>query len=356
MPHVLAFSGPSDSGKTTFVSRIVSSLTERGLRVGLVKHHGHGGKPVNPPGKDSHTYLQAGAEAVVVTGAGEAAVFMAQPGDPGPRTAAAWLPEVDLVLAEGFKTRPGFKIELVSPGGEPRLTDDPLVLARAGRQADRPAGDDRRWLDVDDPDAAAQVVIDLFLPPDRLGPAPDRETCFALWSRYAMLPNIMIHSQVVTAVACRLAAALVRAGQTIDLPLVESGALLHDISKTECLQEPCAHGERGRDLALALGYPGVAEVIDDHIDPAQAERKHGLASPSVVVNYADKRVVHNLVVTMEERARDLVDRYGRTDQRKAWLNEIIAYGNDLERRLFDLVVDLEPGDLIAVNDDFKGVN
>ncbi len=355
MAHVLAFSGPSGSGKTTLLTRIASILARSGVRVGVVKHHGHGGRPINPPGKDSHAYIEAGALAVTVTGPGEAATFHAQPGDPGPQVAAAAMTGLDLVLAEGFKSRSGWKVEVVPPGGKPQLTGDPLLLALAGRAADRPPDSPVRWLDIDDPQAAAEFVRANFNPPDRLGPVPDRETCFGLMARYAMLPNILVHSLVVAETAMRLGAALVRAGRDLDLPMVEAGGLTHDIAKTECLIEKCPHSERGFQIMLALGYPGLAKVIRDHIDPAEAIRKRGLISPSLVVNYADKRVLHAKVVPAAERAADLIERYGDTPERKAWLTGIVEYAIELEKQLFDQMVDLAPEDLNRINDMFAGV-
>lgn len=360
MPDPLIFSGFSDSGKTTFVSRVVSILARRGRRVGVIKHHGHrGGEAIHPHGRDTHRHLEAGAVTSIVSGAGEAAIFPAQPGDPGPLALAASMKNMDLVLAEGFKYRRGWKIEVLGPGREPALTDDPLLLAVAGREDDRRRMQDQglqiRWLDVDDPATTADFITACFCPPDRLGPVPDRETCFGYWARYTMFPNIMIHSMVVTEGAKHIAAGLVRGGRTLDLPVVEAGALLHDIAKTECLVEDCPHGERGHDVLVAMGYPGVAKVVQDHIDPRQAEERQGLISPSVVVNYADKRVLHDRLVSQADRAEDLIVRYGTTDLRRARLAEIIAYGTDLERRLFDNMVDLRPGDLARVNEQFARI-
>jgi len=55
--------GPSDSGKTTLVERIVPALAERG-RVATVKSIHHDAK-VDKKGKDTHRHREAGAERVV---------------------------------------------------------------------------------------------------------------------------------------------------------------------------------------------------------------------------------------------------------------------------------------------------
>lgn len=38
---VITVTGWSNSGKTTFVTRVVGLLTDMGVRVGVIKHHGH---------------------------------------------------------------------------------------------------------------------------------------------------------------------------------------------------------------------------------------------------------------------------------------------------------------------------
>lgn len=355
MPPLLAISGFADSGKTTLVAKLTAELTGRGYRIGVVKHHGHRdpakppdpSKSINPPTKDSAKHLAAGAVAVAVCEPGQSAVYRLQPGDPGPLRAAADLGPVDLVLAEGYKRWPGWKLEVVAPEREPALGGDPYLLGSVGVR--NPGG--VRFFDRDDIRGLTELLINCFLVPDRIGPAPDREECSALWARYEMLPNIMVHSLVVAEVARRLAGSLVRAGHDLDLPLVESGALLHDIAKTECLGRKCDHARRGFEILTGLGLPGPARVLADHIDPERARTGNGLVSPSVVVNYADKRVLHDRVVTFEERGRDLLERYGIAPEHRARLKKMIDYNTGLEAELF-AKMDLDPEDLAEVNDLF----
>ena len=355
MPSILAFSGFSQSGKTTLLSKVVGLLNARGHRIGVVKHHGHGARggedSLNPRGKDSQILLEAGARAVVLSMAGQEAVYSLRAGDQGPRAAAASLPPVDLVLAEGFKGWPGFKLEITAPGKEPGLRRDPFLLGVVSPPADRPAG--VRWFDRDDAESVAGLVVDCFLPPDRPGRAPDREECLGLWARYEMLPNIMLHSLMVAQAACFVAAALVRSGRALDLPLTEAGALLHDIAKTECLGRRCDHAERGRETLEGLGLPGLGRIVADHIDPARVMERRGVFSPSAVVNYADKRVRHDRVTALAERIEDLVERYGVEPEHKERIRLMGQRSRELEEALFK-GLDIGPHDLFEINRLFAG--
>ena len=352
MPPILAFSGFSASGKTTLVSRVVEILSGEGLRLGVVKHHGHP-RDEGEPAKDTDRHLAAGA-VVALSGPGQGMTYWPQPGDPNPLVAAARLgDQVDLVLVEGFKGWAGFKIEVFGPKQGPRLVDDPLLIALAGPADDKDKAGQIAFFDRDDAEAVARLVRDCLAPPQRLSPVPDRETCFGLMARFAMPPNILVHSLMVAEAARRLAAALIRAGRRLDLPLTEAGGLLHDIAKAECLERRCDHATRGQKILLSLGYPHLAEVVAGHIDPRPALNRGGLVSPMVAINYTDKRVLHDRVVSLEERINDLMTRYGTTPQRSARMDEMAQESRRMEIGLFKLI-DLEPADLEAINPLFAG--
>lgn len=55
---VITVTGWSNSGKTTFATRVVDLLSDMGIRVGVIKHHGHKTGGVDVEGKDSWKYAQ----------------------------------------------------------------------------------------------------------------------------------------------------------------------------------------------------------------------------------------------------------------------------------------------------------
>ena len=138
---------------------------------------------------------------------------------------------------------------------------------------------------------------------------PTREECFELIRRYGMLPHIVRHSELVTRVALLIARKLEDCGCHLNLALVEAGALLHDITKTECLETKENHAETGGELIASLGYPAVANIIRQHIclDPGSSDPE--AITEAEVVNYADKRVKHEEVVDIDERFQDVWERY-----------------------------------------------
>ncbi|MEK7468617.1 MAG: molybdopterin-guanine dinucleotide biosynthesis protein B [Planctomycetota bacterium] len=100
---LIAFNGPSDSGKTWMIERLVRLWTSRGLRVGVVKHCSKGYQ-LDREGKDSSRFWEGGAAAVAVVGPGEWAVRRREPeADPARVAQEAFPTGIDVAIVEGFR-------------------------------------------------------------------------------------------------------------------------------------------------------------------------------------------------------------------------------------------------------------
>ncbi|PLY06617.1 MAG: molybdopterin-guanine dinucleotide biosynthesis protein B [Arcobacter sp.] len=64
---VVAFSGPSNSGKTTLVAKVSNILQDNGQKVCIVKHDPKDKARFDKPGKDSDKFSQTGADVAVVS-------------------------------------------------------------------------------------------------------------------------------------------------------------------------------------------------------------------------------------------------------------------------------------------------
>ncbi|HEY5998141.1 MAG TPA: HD domain-containing protein [bacterium] len=147
-------------------------------------------------------------------------------------------------------------------------------------------------------------------PPRIRGTSPSASTCRRLLAAHAVPEHIQRHSRQVARVARQIGAALRERGEPIDLALVEAAALLHDIAKAPCLESRLDHAAEGGRVLRELGLPAVAAVVERHVhlgpsDPA------GPVTAAELVNYADKRVLYEDVVSLAARFRDLIVRYGR---------------------------------------------
>ncbi|MEW6388573.1 MAG: HD domain-containing protein [Thermodesulfobacteriota bacterium] len=183
-------------------------------------------------------------------------------------------------------------------------------------------------------------------------PFPSRPECLALMAEYGMLPHIREHSFLVAAVALHLGRALVETGFDLHLDLLEAGALLHDLGKTPCLGTSQNHAEWGAALLLARDYPEVARIVKEHVALAENHADPRSLREVELVNYADKRVLHTRVVTLQERFADLKVRYGRGPEALARLSALEVKAQALEARIFQPLA-LTPADLLYLNHSWR---
>ncbi len=140
---------------------------------------------------------------------------------------------------------------------------------------------------------------------------PSMEQTIAIIREKAMPHHILCHSMMVRRVAVCIAHALIEAGKSLDIHLIDSAFLLHDICKMDSLQSGGDHALMGQHLMEDLGYHEVGEIIGQHV-----VLKELSLNEAMVVNYADKTVMHDKVVTLHERFVDLMERYGKDDRKR----------------------------------------
>lgn len=105
---VLQIVGYQNSGKTTLLTKAIKTLSQSGLRVGTIKHHGHGEGEAPlalDAEKDTAKYRQAGSTVTAVEGAG---ILQIQACNANGWTLDDMLSfyqqlPIDIILVEGFK-------------------------------------------------------------------------------------------------------------------------------------------------------------------------------------------------------------------------------------------------------------
>ena len=146
------------------------------------------------------------------------------------------------------------------------------------------------------------------------GTSPSSVTCRRLLATHDVPTHIRRHSAQVARVARGIAEALHGQGEAVDVGLIEAAALLHDIAKAPCLESHLDHAAEGGRVLRELGLDAVAAIVERHVHLGDWNPR-GPVTGAEVVNYADKRVLYVQVVSLPERFRDLIVRYGkgRTD-------------------------------------------
>ncbi|MBI4962881.1 MAG: HD domain-containing protein [Desulfomonile tiedjei] len=172
---------------------------------------------------------------------------------------------------------------------------------------------------------------------------PTARDCHDLLAKYNTPAHIVLHCRRVWEVGRVLGEGLLRQEYPVDMALLQASCLLHDIGKyPSILDRSKFHDIRGEQILEQEGFPDVANIVGQHVilrskrgDPIREEH---------VVFYADKRVVHDEVVSLEDRFVYLFETYAKTPEAVDMLTLMKDDTVKLEREIF-LLLDFGPDDL-----------
>jgi len=170
---------------------------------------------------------------------------------------------------------------------------------------------------------------------------PSENECLEIMKACNMFPNIIAHSIQVKNVATTIANSL-KPDIPINKELVIAGALLHDIAKTKSIIEKSyRHDLMGSAMLREMGLNDEAFICETHVIMKNFSADGPLLETEIV-HYADKRVKHDIVVSLDERIRDLIERYGNTDERRQSIEKDRLFIEKLEKKICaHMKVDME---------------
>ncbi len=172
---------------------------------------------------------------------------------------------------------------------------------------------------------------------------PSRQKCLKIIRKTGMPEHIVHHSEMVSNVAGFLAGKLQRTNPDINICLTAAAALLHDITKYESISTGELHSETGRVLIESLGFPEVADIVRQHVILDQYTES-GPVTEVEIVNYSDKRTLHDQIVSLDIRLAYIWKRYGTNDNFSGRINYLWKKTKILEKKIF-ACLDFTPGEL-----------
>jgi len=194
---------------------------------------------------------------------------------------------------------------------------------------------------------------------------PTRKECQAIIEEHHVPPHIVKHSMAVAKLAVFLAQRLTEKGITVDVNLVDRACLLHDIvricdfkeldysrfeqpvtaedkakwQQSRAKYEGIPHEYAAYDI-LKDKFPALALTIKKHryIAVLDEEEKPNTWEEKLVY-YADKRVMHDKIVSLEERLTEAHKRnvffYDTEAQSKIITAKVDPLIYRLEKEIFD---------------------
>lgn len=131
MIPILCLVGASDSGKTTFLEKLIPELSRRGYRIGTVKHDAHGFE-MDREGKDTWKHRKAGAHTVAISSPTQIASIRTQDREMElEEIAGRYFWQEDILITEGYKRSHYPKIEVFRKAIEPQPICGPSDNCRA---------------------------------------------------------------------------------------------------------------------------------------------------------------------------------------------------------------------------------
>ncbi len=162
---------------------------------------------------------------------------------------------------------------------------------------------------------------------------PTQKECYELIQEMGMMDHIVDHSGQVCRVAVCLADKLNRKGIDLNLELIRASALLHDITKTRSFRTNENHAETGGKFLREKGFAEVGRVIAQHVK-LDTYVASGSPVEAEIVNYADKRVLHDQIVLLADRLSYILERYGDGVENRERILGLWGKSKELEKKIF----------------------
>lgn len=111
-PLIVLFSGYSNSGKTTFIEKLIPILKKNNLKIGFLKHDAHNFE-MDKKGKDTYRIFKTGADMTAISSPYKFAIIKNLNEEMLLKNIIKiYFNDMDIVMVEGYKKEQGIKFEL----------------------------------------------------------------------------------------------------------------------------------------------------------------------------------------------------------------------------------------------------
>ncbi|RLA78434.1 MAG: molybdopterin-guanine dinucleotide biosynthesis protein B [Epsilonproteobacteria bacterium] len=151
----VAFTGPSNSGKTTLIIKVSNILQDSGYKVAIVKHDPKDKATFDKEGKDSFKFSQTGADVAVIS-PNKTTIFKKQTSDI--ENLIDIFDNFDFLLVEGLKTLPLPRICVMRDKIDERYFEVSDSIATDGSINKNDFSNQMNILDLNNPEQIVQWI------------------------------------------------------------------------------------------------------------------------------------------------------------------------------------------------------
>jgi len=162
---------------------------------------------------------------------------------------------------------------------------------------------------------------------------PTQEQCYRLMCDMKMMDHIVVHSMQVCRVATFLTENLNPQRNRLNHDLIRAAALLHDITKTRSFKTEENHALTGGEFLAEQGYTEVGNLVRQHVR-LDAYPDPVTLGEAEIINYADKRVLHDRIVGLDKRLDYILEKYGKLPEHQERIRWLWQKTLDMEAKIF----------------------
>ncbi len=164
MIPIVSIVGKSNVGKTTLLEKLIRELKSRDYRVATIKHDAHEFE-MDRPGKDTWRHAQAGSDVIILASPVKLALIKRLDEEMDLDSIAAMVPDVNIILTEGYKSGSKPKIEVSRKARSTQLISDERELIAVA--ADHPLESAVPQFSLDDAEGIVDLLERTFLSEER---------------------------------------------------------------------------------------------------------------------------------------------------------------------------------------------
>ena len=120
----------------------------------------------------------------------------------------------------------------------------------------------------------------------------------------------------------------------LNAKMIRSAALLHDITKTRSFNTGEDHALTGSQFLAGRGYPEVGDLVRQHVVLDEYCTAKIPVEAADIINYADKRVLHDEIVNLDTRLDYILERYAKKAEHRERIYLLWEKTKYLENRIF----------------------
>jgi uncharacterized domain HDIG len=157
---------------------------------------------------------------------------------------------------------------------------------------------------------------------------PSEEECYEIIKRANTPVKVINHCKQVAQLSCAMGSYLIRCGRQLNLELIRTAALLHDVARGEP-----HHAQAG--ARMLVNYPEVANIVAEHMDICLNPEQ--LLTEKEIVYLADKLVLSDRIISLQARFSGPLEQHKDNQEVFSKIRQRLSNAEIIQTRIEQLI-------------------